>query len=358
VNLLDRFLLSAFFRKLLLVMGGLISIYLLVDFFERVDNFLESGKTTGLALKYLFLKLPFIFEQLLPVGILLAGVITLGVLNHHHELMALLASGVGIPRIVRPLLIGALAATLVGLAASQWIIPPTMAETNRIWNDEVKQEKTKGVERQGRTFHRGREGIVTFIRKGPHTFTSFLYTSWDDRFQTKTHLAAERAVFLDGRWVFVRGQLKPRNQDGSFSVRLFDRLEDFPLPETPEDFFVPPYKSSERSLTELAALAMDPDAPDGREALLALHKRISYLCLGLPLLLLGIPVLLLIHRGRGRDLALAIPASCGIAFGAWGLWSAGQAMAASSTLSPWIFAWPVHLLAAAPGILYLKRQGG
>ena len=77
MTLLDRYLLKQFIKNFLLVLISLVSIYLLIDFFEKIDNFSDAGKPTSLAIKYLLLKIPIIYDQLLPVCILLAGIITL-----------------------------------------------------------------------------------------------------------------------------------------------------------------------------------------------------------------------------------------------------------------------------------------
>ena len=91
---------------------------------------------------------------------------------------------------------------------------------------------------------------------------------------------------------------------------------------------------------------MDSKAAN-HEAQMELHRRFSYIFLGIPLLLLGIPVLLSVHKSKGRDLAYAIPASCGLAFAAWGAWSAGQSLARAATLPPGIASWSIHLLTLA-----------
>nr|MDA8165772.1 LptF/LptG family permease [Desulfobacteraceae bacterium] len=75
MKLLDRYLLGQFLRNLALVLSSLVAVYLLVDFFDRIDNFLEHGKPLSLAIKYFLLKIPLIFDQIMPVCILLAGVL-------------------------------------------------------------------------------------------------------------------------------------------------------------------------------------------------------------------------------------------------------------------------------------------
>ena len=59
-----------FFCLLLTVVLG---VYLIVDFFQKLDDFFEAGLPISRALVYFALKIPFIVAQVLPVCLLLAG---------------------------------------------------------------------------------------------------------------------------------------------------------------------------------------------------------------------------------------------------------------------------------------------
>ncbi len=357
-KLLDRYLYGQFFQNFLLVLSALLSIYLLVDFFERVDNFLEAHKSVGLAVRYLLLKIPTMVEQLLPVCILLAGIITLGILNHNHEFTALKAGGICVTRIIRPLIVATAFCTLAVLAMAQWVLPATISATNRIWYEEVKQQIPKGIDREGRTYYRSDRGIYSFVRPDPaeHRFVDFNYTSWDGQYRLSLLLSARTAVWKEGKWHFANGQVKTRNAAGDYEIKLFENIT-LDLQETPENFFLPPYKNEELALANLFEKAIAEKTDGGLGGYwLEFNKRLSYIFLGFPLLLVGIPVLLIVHRTRGRDLALAIPLSCGLAFVAWGWWSASQSMAKGAYLNPAIASWVIHVVAGAIGIIMIRRQ--
>ena len=356
MKLLDRYLMAQFAKNLALVTSSLIAIYLLVDFFEHLDNFLQAQKTIGLAVKFLLLKIPFIYAQLIPVCILLAGVITLGVLNQHFEFMALMAGGISVIRIIRPLLVAAALFTLLTVAIGQWVLPATTTATDRIWYEEVNHQIPRGIIRDGRTYFRGIEGIFSFLRPdlGKNDFRNFSFTAYDAEHGLTTLLTAESATWQNGTWLLQNGQDKERTANGDFSVTLFKTLSKA-FSEAPEEFFVPPYKIEELSYSKLLKQAMDNKASN-QEALVEFHRRFSYIFLGIPLLLLGIPVLLSVHKNKGRDLALAIPVSCGMAFAAWGAWSVGQSLAKTATLPPGIASWSIHVLTIALGCFLLKKH--
>lgn len=362
--LLDRYLTGLYFKNLALVSGSLLAIYLLIDFFERADNFVQSGLGVDAALGYLLLKTPLIFEQIMPASLLLSGVISLGLLNRHHELMALRSAGLSIRRITAPLLLAALATTLLGLASSQWLVPPTLSEINRIWYQEVKKEKPRGVERGGRIYYRGTDGIYSFADPGEHqpgnpapALRDFTFLAWGPHFQPRLILTAAAAVWGGNGWT-MHNLYQRAAQEGEEELKTtFFPTKEIQLEADPQQFFLPPYALAQRSLSTLWHQAYrEENAPRRRQAGVELHKKISYSFLGLPLLLLGLPLLLAMHHGRSRDLALSIPAASILAFTLWGLWSIAQALAAADYLPPATASWAVHFPFALLGWYLLSKN--
>ena len=155
MTLLTRYIFRQFSKNLALILAGFVGIYLLVDFFERIDNFMEKKLPFSLAAKYFICKMPLMMEQLLPVSIMLAGIITIGLLHHNRELLGLQAAGISLKRIIRPVVLAASVFTLFALASSQWLMPATQAKVDRIWYVDVNQVKPSGILRNGMIFYKG-----------------------------------------------------------------------------------------------------------------------------------------------------------------------------------------------------------
>jgi lipopolysaccharide export system permease protein len=128
------------------------------------------------------------------------------------------------------------------------------------------------------------------------------------------------------------------------------------LPDRPEDFFIPEYKQEETPLSSNLQEARLAQPEQRREAMIKLNLQLSYIFLGIPLVLLGLPILIVINQRWRRDLSVAIPVSCILAFTAWGWWSAAQALLKVYPLDPTIVSWSLHLLAGGLGLLILKKQ--
>jgi lipopolysaccharide export system permease protein len=341
-----------------MVAAAFIAIYILIDFFEKIDNFMEAGKSFGLILKFFLLSIPFIIDMLGPILILLSGVISLGMLNHNNELTAIMAGGIHMRTIVNPILIGAVIFTMLFLAMAQWLLPQTIAATNTIWYENVKGMVPLGIYRNGRYYYQGEEGFFSFARPYPdkNIFFDFSYSSWNKDHKLETLVAAKKAEWDEQGWHLTNGQIQERIDPDEFHTTLFAN-QDFAFPESPEFFFIPKYQSAELSLTELFQAMHKQDTRN--ETVVAetnFYGRVSYTLLGIPLLFLGLPVLLLSYKKWGKDLSVAIPASCGIAFIAWGFWGALQSLARVGYISPLLAAMLIHIIFGVGGFILLHKQ--
>ena len=198
MQLLTRYLLSQFIRYFLTLSIGFASLYLLIDFFEKFDEFSEAGKPMSMVISFFMLNLPYVVDQLSPVLILLSGVITLGILNNNNELLALKAAGIPLRKIIRPILLCSMAATILFIVAAQLLLPKTIAYTNDIWYEQVRGKVPLGIFRNGRYYFKGSEGFYSFQwpNKEKMIFMDFSYSTWDDNYNIRSLASAEFAPGL------------------------------------------------------------------------------------------------------------------------------------------------------------------
>ncbi|SDP27672.1 LptF/LptG family permease [Desulforhopalus singaporensis] len=360
MNLLNRYLVSQFIKYFFTVNAGFVSIYLLVDFFEKIDNFKSAGKSMSLAINYFIFTIPYIVDLLGPVLILLAGVITLGILNHTNELTALKAGGVPLKLIIRPLILSAVFFTLLFIAAAQWLLPQTVAHTNNIWYEQLKGKVPLGIVRNNRYHYKGQDAFYSFGWPNPkkYIFKDFSYSEWDENYNLKILITASWADWdpEKERWVLKKGQVQQKSEDGTYEILNF-KMRFHVFNESPEDFLVPINKNTEQSLSDLYFETENAEAEyEQRNAWTNFLGRISYLFLGIPLLLLGLPILLYSYRKWGRDLSVAIPVSCGLAFLAWGIWGALQSLSIAGYISPLFAAVTLHILFSLLGLFLLIKN--
>ena len=132
MKLLNRYILATFVRVLLLALGAFVGIYLLIDFFEKINDFINHNAPLSLYLLYFLNKIPQVATQIIPIAILMATFMTLGGLSRTNELTAMRSCGISLWRAATPLLASALLLSLTVLAVNEYIVPVTAKKANDI----------------------------------------------------------------------------------------------------------------------------------------------------------------------------------------------------------------------------------
>jgi lipopolysaccharide export system permease protein len=119
----DKYVLKEFLAPLLLVVVGLATLVLLVEVVDSLPRLREWNAPAYLIVLYHATLFPYLATQVLPIGVLLATLISLGTLARNSELAALRAGGVSPLRIAAPILVACFAISLGLLLVSETLIP-------------------------------------------------------------------------------------------------------------------------------------------------------------------------------------------------------------------------------------------
>lgn len=122
-----------------LVVG--IGIYLLIDAFDRLDDFLDAGLGAGSILYYFAVKIPMIISQILPAVFLLSVVVQMCGMAKARELMALRAGGVSPAWFFWFFVAYGLLWSVLQFGFSQYVGMFGQMETHRIWKEEVRKRE-------------------------------------------------------------------------------------------------------------------------------------------------------------------------------------------------------------------------
>lgn len=117
--ILKKFLVTFFFCILLFTV-----IAIVVDISEKTDDFIKSGLGfTGIVMQYYIGFVPYIIALLFPLFVLIAVVFFTSKMAGKSEIIAILASGTGFGRFLRPYIIGGTALGLLLLYAAHYVVP-------------------------------------------------------------------------------------------------------------------------------------------------------------------------------------------------------------------------------------------
>jgi len=251
MSTLDRYLIKEVLKHFGIVLSAVIVIYLAIDFFENIDRFMEADLPITRALEFFQLKLPLIIVQITPVGILLAVLITFGLMNKNNEIIALKSGGMSVYRFLKPILSLGILFTIGYFIFAEIVVPVTVSKANEIWRVEVKK-MTLTSERKN-IWIKGHRSIafISYYNPQDKTISGITLNRFDSQFRLIRRIDAAKGRYQNGQWVFyevMEQKLNPQN--GSYVVSFKDeQVEEIDL--TPDDLKRVAKKSEEMSFKEL-----------------------------------------------------------------------------------------------------------
>jgi lipopolysaccharide export system permease protein len=142
MTLLSRYILRQNLFLLLLICVIGLGVYVFIDLFDRLDNFLEAGVGAASIAAYYFYSLPFILAQIFPAVFLIALMVQLGLMLRGRELLALEACAVSMGSITKTVLGLAAVLCVVQFLFSQVLGASGHKAATRIWDEEVRNRRT------------------------------------------------------------------------------------------------------------------------------------------------------------------------------------------------------------------------
>lgn len=243
MTLISRYILSTFGRIFGLALAAFIGLYLLVDFFERVDNFIDYGAAAHLYIQYFLYKTPFIAIQVAPLACLLAVFMTLGGFARSNELTAMHGAGISLLRITLPLLGTGLLISLLTLMASEYVAPACVKRANLLYTSQV-QGRPVEVFKRNNLWLRDDSRIVNIRLVEPEAgqLQGVSLFDFDDQFRLVARDDISQATYADGRWKaseiqkrrFDQGQLRSSQTVNDRIVALSLTLKIFEFPAASE----------------------------------------------------------------------------------------------------------------------------
>lgn len=364
---LDRYLLSEILGPLGLGLLVYTFILLVQRFFSLAEMIIRRGVPAATVGRLLLYSLPNIVVLTLPMALLLGVLLGIGRLASDSELVALRASGVGVFRLVRPVVLLAAVLSVVNMVLMLWVLPVG----NQAYSQQLLEivTRTMGQQFEPRVFYPEFQGKTMWV------FDVEPDGSWRGVFLADSVPSEKSSVY-----VARTGRLEVDSEGEKVILQLEDAVEhsyDFTRPDAYEirkhrklrllvrDRFASEERSrlasrkSMRSLTfgEYRAIARDPTvAPELRNtARVEMHKRFSIPAACLVLGLLAVPLGFTNRRG-GKSSGFAL--SIGIVVLYHVMITQGEEAARVGHLSPGLAMWlPNGVLGVcALALLYQKNH--
>ncbi len=355
MKVLNAYILREFLKILAITVISFISIYLIVDIFELVDDFIEKGVPLSISARFFIYKLPAILYQISPIAVLMATIITIGILSKHSEITAIKASGISVFRCILPIVWCGLIFSLINIFVNEAIAPLTNREMNEIKSTWLETGKANTFNREG-LWYRYPGGIynIRLLDRKKNIIQGLSIYEVDRSFTPVKKIYSDRVEKTDIGWEITSGTVSTFGQDGTAETNTISRL---PLREISED--LENIGSSETHPEEMSFMELYRYVKRLRESgfdagryTVDLHNKLSFPMVNLIMVLIGIPFSLKGERRGG--LALGVVATILIGFSYWLVFAVNTSLGHSGIFPPVFAAWFTDIIFCSVGLLMLS----
>jgi lipopolysaccharide export system permease protein len=342
-----------FLGTFVLTVGAFVAIYVVADFFDRLDGFLRHDAPAGAIIRFFVFKIPLVVTQVTPVAVLVGGLVSLGLLARQNEFVALRACGVSVWQMAAPLLGLAGVIALATFAWNETIVPYSARRWHTIENVEIKKRGSATLFTGRDVWFHGRAGFYNVDRVSPRRHTLYGLTVYQvgSDFRPTRVIEAEAAFWTDAHWELSGVRTRSFGRDGVHEVPHVP--PGFALPESLEDFRAVSIEPEELSYGMLRRQIKDlrRKGVDTSESWVDLHLKLALPAASLVLMLLAVPL----AAAGTRLTSFAASAGLGLAlgFGYFVLLAFTRALGQSGALPPALAAWAANGVCAVLGGYYL-----
>lgn len=355
-----RYLFREYAKIFFMCFAGLMTIYLVIDFFEKVRRFLSYDAQWVDVLSYFVLKVPAISFQIIPLAVLMATLLTLGLLSRNNEITALRSCGISLPWIASPFLTFAVMMTLLLLLFSSTIIPLATSKAEEIRAVYIEKKPASAVVKLQQPWTRVDADTllhVASIAIGGNTLAGVQVFHFDQAFRLTEMIEAQEAHYADRSWTLHRGFHRRFNRDGSATVNEFDR-KPIVLTLIPSDFTGGLAGESElmtfHDIRESRSRLYQHGSQFAR-LLTDYYGRIAFPLVTVIMVLVGIALSLQRSGIRGGSMAIGIGQALLVGFLYWAAHSIAIAFGRGGALPPVVAGWLTNVLFTSYG-LYLMLK--
>jgi lipopolysaccharide export system permease protein len=351
MSILNRYIAVAWLRLLALCLGSFVAVYLVLDMMDKIPRFIRAGGAVRDMFMFFIFKLPEMIGQTASFSILMATLLTLGLLSRNSEIIAMRSCGVSLFKISLPMLVLGLLASLLLLVNTELIVPKSYENMERIERVAIKKQGVNAVFKRNNIWFRSDSMIIQAHMFEPKEKMLKGVTVWtlDAAMNPLRRIDADSAEFNNERWVLKKAVVKDFSKGSNFIMQPV-AVMDIPLKLRIDDLKVLDNNADNLSYNKLKEYA-DNLRSGGYQAfryLTMMHAKLSSPFAAFVMVVLGIPFAL--KNSRSGGIALGVGASIGIGFAYFVVNAVLLSYGRSGVLPPVVAAWGANLIFVLGGV--------
>jgi LPS export ABC transporter permease LptG/LPS export ABC transporter permease LptF len=318
-RILDKYVVKEFLKIFFLVLTGFVVLILVFTVFDLLKDILSHDIGWSTVSEYLINLTPSMLYQITPLAVLIAVLVTFGVLNRNSEIIAMKASGISLYRLVIPIVLIAASLSASLFLFDQYYLPQANRRQEALRNiikgkppQTVLRPEQNWIFGQPHTGEPDRIFYYQFFDTGRNEFANLSLFEFDpSTFALTRRIFASRAVWNSetDSWRFLNGWQRDINGANVSEFREFLKTSFEEIHESPDYFKKESKKAQEMNFGQLDRYIGDLSQSgfDTMRLRVELWHKMAYPLMAVVMAALAIPFALSMgRRGSLTGIAVAI----------------------------------------------------
>lgn len=353
----SRYVVRQFVGIFIPILASFILLYIIVDFFDRLDILLRHDASASAAVRYFLFKIPLMVTQVTPAAVVTAVLLSLGLLSRYNEIVAFRAGGVSLGQTGLPLIA---AATLISIATLAWnetVVPYCTRQFQLINNLEIRKRALRGILSEREIWYHGAEGFyhIDHVNRTERTVYGLIIYRLDEDFMLHSVIEIPKAQWLGDRWLTSHAVERELIVDPP-TVRALT-AEEIVLPESLEDFIEVQREPEELSFVVLQEWIRElgEKGIDATEYLVDLQLKLALPFASTVLAMVAIPISGRVRRHPSMAAIIGLGLAVGAAY--WVTFGMASSIGRNGILPPVVAAWAANVIFGVTGaVLFLQSD--
>lgn len=349
---LNRYLIIMIVKILLLCEFAGIIVFSIIEFFDRMDVFTVSFKKLGFGILYIFLKIPYFFNLILPLAFLISILILIILMIRSNEVMIIRTAGISTLTFMKPVLCLSLVLVVLSFILSEWTIPLTSSAADYVYQVKIKQEQSFVYFKNDKIwFKRGNTVTnIDFYDAKKDVIKGLTLLELSPSYALTKRIDAREGKWTQGEWVFSDVIERSFTNDGIASKQVYKELKGI-IKEPPSVFKIVEKNPEEMSYKELKRYInrLRRNGHDIRRYLVDLHSKIAFPFINLVMTLAGFSVGLRYSKTKHISKGVFTGIMLGILY--WFFHTISLALGYKEIFPPLFAAWLANLLFVSLGVI-------
>ncbi|HYR26898.1 MAG TPA: LPS export ABC transporter permease LptG, partial [Thermoanaerobaculia bacterium] len=358
-NTLDRYVLREFLKILGMVLISVIALFVIVDYNEIAKDIRQNNIGLSTLLTYYRFQIFQVIDWTLPISVLVATLVTFGMLAKNNEVTAMKANGVSLYRVSLPVVAVAVVVGILAYFVRDFILPYSTKRVNEV-RRKIEGKETRSAAAQQKLWYLGAgRYVINFLsydRTARQLSEVQVFEFHPTDFKMVRRIYSRTATWTGQAWRFENGWIRSFQDDGNSTFTPIIRPVTLYYRETPEDFATEVKAPEQMSYAELRryieTVRSSGYAADELEV--ELWEKTSWPAISVVMALIALPFAFKMGK-RGALYGIGLALVLGIVY--WMVFAVFTKFGEVGNLPPLLSAWAGNILfalAAVYGFLHVE----